>query len=65
MVGNFGAIHVEITRANFQPSSFNGVGGGGDRWTHKGHQAFLNRSFTQHFKTPPFALLRRDNLKLT
>jgi len=31
LVGNFGAIHVGVMHAKFQPSSFNGVGGGGDR----------------------------------
>jgi len=32
LVGNFGAIHVGIMQAKFQPSSFNGVGrGGGER----------------------------------
>jgi len=31
LAGNFGAIHVGIMCTKFQPSSFNGVGGGGDR----------------------------------
>jgi len=30
LVGNFGAIHVRIMHANFQVSSFTGVGGGGE-----------------------------------
>jgi len=34
LVGNFGALSVGSMHANFQPSSFNGVGGrGGDRRT--------------------------------
>jgi len=36
MVINFGAIHLGIMHAEFQPSIFNGVGGGGrrkDGWT--------------------------------
>jgi len=28
-IANFGAIHVGIMHAKFQPSTFNGVGGGG------------------------------------
>jgi len=36
LVGYFGAIHVRIMHANFQASSFTGVGGGGrvDRRPH-------------------------------
>jgi len=59
-VGNFGAIYVRIMCAKFQPSSFNGVGGGGgdrrkdgrmDRWT-GGHQALLNISTYKISKLP-------------
>jgi len=54
LVGNFGAIHVGIMHAKFQPSSFNDVGweeeltdGRKDR-----RQAFLNRSLYKISKLP-------------
>jgi len=54
LIINFGAIHVRINYANFQASSFTGVGGGGgDRPTHTGRQAFLNRSVFKISKLLP------------
>jgi len=45
LIHKFGAIYVRIMPFNFQVSSFTDVGGEwGDRQTHTGRQAFLNRS---------------------
>jgi len=50
----FGAIHVRIIIANFKASSYTDVGGEwGDRWTHTGRQAFINRSLYKIFKLLP------------
>jgi len=63
--GSFWAIHVRIMYANFQATSFASVGGGwGDKTTHPGCQAFLNRSLFNISKNFSLALLRMDNWKV-
>jgi len=50
MIGNFGAIYVAIMHANFQASSFTGVGGEwGDRQTHMGRHAIFGPITIQKF----------------
>jgi len=49
LVGNFGAIHVWIMYAKFQLSSFNGVGGGGDRWKDVHTSSILEQILIQNF----------------
>jgi len=54
---NFEAIHVRIIPANFQASSFTGVGGEwGDRRTDMWRQAFLHRSLYKIFINLPLHL---------
>jgi len=50
--GNFESIHVRIVYAKFQPSSFNGVGGGGSDRRKDGQGTLL---------TSPLDSLERDN----
>jgi len=54
LICNFGAINVKIMHANFQASSFTGVGGEwGDRQTHTGCEALLKRSLYKISKLLP------------
>jgi len=59
LIWNFEAIHSSIMHANFQASSFCGVGGKcGDRLTHKRRQTFHYKKFINS----SLASLEMDNL---